>query len=866
VIQFQTRLTMTVLAGALALSAGTAHADECGAAIAKAMGGCVKKVGLQFGKCLKKTGDICATDASFVIIDEKITSTLSKMKDQVTKGCPNDAALNAAGYTGLAFEVKNHLGDICLTQGQNIADRTFGRDGSRYDAASDDDKKCLQSAAKSAAKLISKSLGTISKCLDEGCTFDFSEAVTKEVTTVTKKCPTLQALTGATPQEFVDASESQILDAVKAPCDPMDTTRCIFPFPSDYFTQGGAGTPTGRRISFAARAIKADGNGTPISPKRWNEADGWSIGPMLLFQDTNIDLTQTGATPITDLAHSLTPTAPVVIIDAETLEQQLLWVERDLRGATTADQPLIIRVGKNLKENHRYIVALRNMKDSGGAALPAPAAFAIYRDDTPSTLLPIEARRQQMEDIFSILTSAGVARNELYMAWDFTTQSTDSVAGRLLAMRDDAFDTLGVAAPAFTVDLVTDNPATGILKYVDGTFQVPSYLVPQTPQEIEDEEAQRRLRTDINYDPYTDGDFYTANYRCVIPESATTGGSSPAIPAKLSLYGHGLLGAHTEVSASNVRAMANEHNFIFCATDWTGFASDDVLVAAKVLANFSVFPDFIDKQHQGMLNMMFLGRLMKHANGFTSHTAFQVDGESMLDTSNLFYDGNSQGGILGGVLAAFLQDGSRMVLGVPGMNYSTLLNRSVDFDEYDAFFQMNYAQSTDRQMLLSLSQLIWDRTDANGHILHTTSNPYVGTPAKSLLYHVAFGDHQVAPVTAEIAARSNGTPIHTPTLVPGKVVPEVTPYYDIDPIPSYPHAGSALVIWDSGNPAPPTGNVPPASIDPVMAGLEACTNDTNGDPHSCPRSDPDARVQKAAFLDAAGEVIDVCGGLACEAQ
>ena len=49
-------------------------------------------------------------------------------------------------------------------------------------------------------------------------------------------------------------------------------------------------------------------------------------------------------------------------------------------------------------------------------------------------------------------------------------------------------------------------------------------------------------------------------------------------------------------------------------------------------------------------------------------------------------------------------------------------------------------------------------------------------------------------------------------------------------------------------------------------GLEACTNDTTGDPHSCPRSDPDARTQKAAFLDAAGELIDVCGGAACEAQ
>ena len=48
----------------------------------------------------------------------------------------------------------------------------------------------------------------------------------------------------------------------------------------------------------------------------------------------------------------------------------------------------------------------------------------------------------------------------------------------------------------------------------------------------------------------------------------------------------------------------------------------------------------------------------------------------------LFYDGNSQGGILGGSLVAVAPDLDRGVLGVPGMNYSTLLRRSVDFEPY----------------------------------------------------------------------------------------------------------------------------------------------------------------------------------------
>ena len=67
------------------------------------------------------------------------------------------------------------------------------------------------------------------------------------------------------------------------------------------------------------------------------------------------------------------------------------------------------------------------------------------------------------------------------------------------------------------------------------------------------------------------------------------------------------------------------------------------------------------------------------AAGLGTDPAFQNDaGESVIDTRRLFYDGNSQGGIIGGALAAVGVDHDRAVLGVPGMNYSTLLRRSVD--------------------------------------------------------------------------------------------------------------------------------------------------------------------------------------------
>ena len=87
------------------------------------------------------------------------------------------------------------------------------------------------------------------------------------------------------------------------------------------------------------------------------------------------------------------------------------------------------------------------------------------------------------------------------------------------------------------------------------------------------------------------------------------------------------------------------------------------------------------------MNFMYLGRLMIHPAGFNDRRRVPVHEraairESVIDTRRLFYDGNSQGGIMGGSLTALAPDFNRAVLGVPGMNYSTLLRRSVDFDQY----------------------------------------------------------------------------------------------------------------------------------------------------------------------------------------
>jgi hypothetical protein len=122
-----------------------------------------------------------------------------------------------------------------------------------------------------------------------------------------------------------------------------------------------------------------------------------------------------------------------------------------------------------------------------------------------------------------------------------------------------------------------------------------------------------------------------------------------------------------------------------------------------------------------------------------------------------------------------------------------------------------------------------------------TNDPYVNTPAHEVMLQVAFGDHQVSNHTAEVEARTIGAPLLLPGLSAGRRWEAGDPF---TPTAAYPHAGSGLIYWDSGNATPPNGNLPANHA---------------GDPHGHPRSEPAAGWQEAHFL-LTGTMVDVCGG------
>jgi hypothetical protein len=681
-------------------------------------------------------------------------------------------------------------------------------------------------------------------------------------------------------------------------CDPIDPSVCLYPWPDDAFTDADSSTPTGRRLALRLQDMPANVAGKPIDPTDWNTLDGFSPGASIVTKvpglDNPVAFARTGSVPITDIGQSFRAAAPVVVIDATTGQRWPIWTELDSNAHSDADRTLIIRPAKNFTEGHRYVVALRNLRRADGSAIEAGAAFRALRDGTPTSDSALAARREHFDTgVFPVLKRAGIARKSLYLAWDFTVASAGSLAGRMLSIRNDAFAQLGDtnladgavqgSAPRFTLTRVVDylKPATDplcankvplgdvpavdvqcgadtnddIARDVRGTMDVPCYL--DTPACAP---AHSQFLLDGNGNPIRlPGNVMKVDFECRIPRSALDhpGASRP------SLYGHGLFGDYTEVKAGNVGAMGNEHNFTFCATRWEGMAETDVPNVATILGDLSNFPTLADRVQQGMLNFLYLGRLMIHPQGLTATAPFQLNGQPLLDTSALYYDGNSQGGIIGGALTAVAPDFTRAVLGVPGMNYSTLLTRSTDFGtgqppnpdpsdpesalpEYAYPLYTAYPKELERPLILALIQDLWDRAEPDGYAEHMTTKPYPNTPAHTVLMHLAFGDHQVANIAAETEARTIGASAQQPALDPGRANWDAL--YGIPPISSFPFGGSAIVYWDSGVPAPPTTNTAPSG--PV-------------DPHGHPRATRAARAQKAAFLAPGGAVIDTCGGAPC---
>jgi hypothetical protein len=676
-----------------------------------------------------------------------------------------------------------------------------------------------------------------------------------------------------------------------AGCDPIDQSDCLLPWPDDYFTVADASTATGIRLNVSQLATPRNASEAPVDPSDWNRLDGFSPGSQIVTHVPGMDNPQafSNTNPPTniDIARSLKrKKSPVVVLDATTGKLWPVWSEldrsRDLNGNPPPPErtALLIHPAKDFAEGHRYIVVLRNMRDSSGNVIPAQPVFAAFLAGEGQ---PASRQSQYDTDIFPQLRAARINTSSLYLAWDFTVASGRGLSEPILFMRNDALAKLGDttpgngvvngSAPQFVINTTPCTVTIGVppvnctgassdprvLTHVDGYVVVPCYLnAAGCPA---GSRFQYVTPTDVTPTPLP-GNVYDAHFECNIPAGAAGGETS-----RVAMVGHGLFGSADEINSDKYYGLG-QHGVMSCAMDEIGMAEEDLPNALGSLGDLSNFPTIPDRLQQGMIDFLYLGRDVLNAAGFCSNAAFQVNGKCVIDAAHLFYEGGSQGAIFGGALTAMEPDFTRSELDVAGMNYSMLLTRSSDFDTFAEVFYRTYPDPLDRELLYSFIQNLWDHGEADGYAQHMTKYPLPDTPRHSVLMTVAFGDHQVTNWASEVEARTIGARLREPVLDPGRY-PGPIPYWKIPRISRFPYKGPAAMVLGDLGPLRPCPNDGVTACSGSLAGTPPPPLDNNAniegvDPHGPDwAQSPEGVANIAHWLNENGELPAVCGTHPC---
>jgi hypothetical protein len=567
-------------------------------------------------------------------------------------------------------------------------------------------------------------------------------------------------------------------------CDPLVPSHCGFPFPSNVYLEDDAKTKSGKRVAFRKNMMPAVAGLGHMNPTPWNDSDGFSPG-----QGPTTDLpgaTVTGLPTQDTIEASITKDSPTILLDTSTGELVPHFAELDVSAASSAtDRAFIIRPVVRLKDATRYIVAIRHVVDKDGKALSPSPVFQALRDDGKSDEASVASRRALYKDIFAQLEKAGVKKDDLQIAWDYSTASRESNTAAMVHMRDDALALVGTAGPKYKVMSVEENPNPMIRRRLHVMMTVPLYLDKPGPG--------GKLVLGPDGLPKQNG---TADYEVLvhIPNSLVDGGTTGA-PLE---NGHGLLGDKTEGQDGYLAEMSNKHGYVGFAVDFIGMAEEDLqTVTDAISGDIGSFRQCVDRQHQGMINSLLAMRLMR--GDFAKDPQVTFNGKSVIDTTTGFYRGDSQGGIFGSTYMALSTDVTRGLLGEPGMPYNLLLNRSKDFDPFFQALQIVYSSGRDIQIALGLVQMLWDRTEPTGYAPYVVENMLPGTPKHEILIHAAIGDQQVTPLGAQMVARS----MHAKNLKPVN-----RSIYGI-PDADGPFLGSGYVEFSFGLPEAPKTNTPP---------------------------------------------------------
>ncbi|MBK7827982.1 hypothetical protein [Nannocystis sp.] len=685
------------------------------------------------------------------------------------------------------------------------------------------------------ARLASLTLAALVACtVDPGTTTEgagsTTDATTAEPPTTTT--PTAGTDDPSTGEPTGDPTGDPLPPAeVPQGCNPIAyEADCMLPYPSDWFTVPDASLPGGLRVALSPEATPKTLEGVAIDNLLAHPADGFSQHmPILALFPAGIDTT--GLTFHLDGGDAtLSATSPTLLLNADTGELVPHWVELDAMTDDPKKQALIVRPFVRLTASTRYIVAFQGLTAASGERVAPPLGFAhlLQGDVAGHPLLETLATRYEAE-IFPALTKLGVARDDLQLAWDFTTASDERNTRDMWAIRDDIVATLGQAGPALEVDLVLPEYSDEIALRVEGRIEVPLYL--------EADEPMAWLHRDGKGNVVANGTHWVP-FTFQIPTTAFP--TEPGFePLRIIQFGHGFFGEREEINWSAMRAFSSERRVAMIATEWVGMAADDQGAVVQTIFDdpANVFL-FTDRLHQGFANQLALSYAIQTT--LADAEAMSAFKQLLYDPDQLYWYGISQGSIFGATFMALTPTIEKAVLDVGGGPYSLMMTRSGSFSDLFSIVKVVLGdEPLTVQKFIAMSQHTWDRVDPITYAPRVLQDPPKDSPPRTVLFSFGVGDHSVTNVASHLLLRALGIDL---------LAPAAKEVYGLGTVPA-PTAGSAAVVVDFMYPNP--------------AGIEAKLPDPPPDEenvHEGVRRNPKIRDMIDAFLRPGGQIENFCDG------
>jgi len=618
--------------------------------------------------------------------------------------------------------------------------------------------------------------------------------------------------------------------------DEVSRGTCVLPYPSDFYRDLSGGAPR-VVVRGAAKLQRAGGGNADVHDVV--PMDGFSLIPTIAATLPSAVARDGLPNFLDDPAASASATSATVILDPETGAFVPHYTDKIDRGLDAEHQPIVLRPLSPLAPKKRYVVGLKGVRLAGddGAAFdptrlaPPPEGFRRLRDRDTSRDPALEAIAARFDtDVFGPLERAGIAREELQLAWDFTTGSEEQPREAMLEIRDLTLAWLAANTPAVTIT-ETKQGSGRIWKTLYATITGPLFLDQPGP-------GGRIFRG-------PDGRVAqngTATFDVTI--SIPSAVRDRFEPGRALAYGHGFFGSRSEVEGGGAQIIAEHLAAVELGTDWWGMSKDDVGRVSNTLGDDpSHGADFAERVHQAMANWLVLmaaargplttqPELMRPEEGpgvVVGPGGTSNAGQLVYDPSFVAYFGASMGHILGATLAALDPALTRVVLNVGGGGFTHMMPRSAAFGPFSVMLDVTFKDELLVQAYIAMFQRALDRIDP------VTYAPLViGAPERRVLMQTGLGD---------AAVPNAGSFLHARALRLKQTMPAPQNVFGLEPATD--PSASALTVFDFGIDTSGSANPSPLPQNAV---------------HDDLRIAPAALRQMDEFLRPGGTILHPCDG------